>query len=74
MQEVSVTIQEKALKDGQKAFYLIDSLGFVCGIHETQEQAQRAIGAVTWNVNRGQIKRSKLNKHCQNLKQSSTKK
>lgn len=71
---LSVTVQEKALKDNQKAYILVDSNGYTCGIHETQELAAKAIGSVEWNINRGEIKRSKLNKNRQSSKQPTTKK
>lgn len=69
-------VNSKTLKNGDTAFFLTDSKGYLCGIFATEEQAIKAINRVQKNIEVGRIPKAHMNKnpYRQQNSQSSNKK
>lgn len=74
--DILFKIQEKSLKNGDKAFILIDSEGYMCGVYATEQDAEKAIPAIKRNITQGYVPKSVLFKKSnrQQNKQMSNKK
>lgn len=59
-QELTLTIQEKSLRDGSKIYMIVDSKGCVCGIHSTEETANKAIPVIKYNIGYGRVPKQVL--------------
>lgn len=57
---VSYKIEEKTLKDGSKAFVVLDSKGYFCGVYDSLESAEKALPAIRYNVANGVISQKSL--------------
>jgi hypothetical protein len=51
----TLKVQPKTLKDGSSAYLLIDSKGLICGVFDSQINADKALPTVAYNLYRGKV-------------------
>ena len=51
----TMSVKSKLLKDGTTAYFVVTKSGAICGIYDTEKQAQLKLPIIAYNLYRGKM-------------------